>query len=334
MKKKNNFLVYSLAIMGLFLSITISCKKDDNKSNTTPQSLQVPVLTTSTVSGITLTTATCGGNITSDGGAAVTSRGVCWSTNLNPTTSDSKTIDGTGTGVFTSNITGLTGNTIYYLRAYATNSVGTSYGSEITFGTEGTVTDIDGNIYHTVTIGTQIWMLENLKVTKYNNGTSIPLVTADNSWSSLTTSGYCWYNNDYASNGSVYGALYNWYAVNTGNLCPTGWHVPTDTELTTLTNYLGGISVTGGKLKETGTTHWNTPNSDATNTSGFTGLPGGYRSGSSGIFGNIGRFGNWWSSTEANSVSSLDMGLAYNDGILGRYGDIKKIGYSVRCIKN
>ena len=136
-----------------------------------------------------------------------------------------------------------------------------------------TATDIDGNVYHTVTIGTQIWMVENLKTTRYNDGSPIPFVTDSSSWSNLTTPGYCWYNND-TTNKNTYGALYNWFAVNTGKLAPTGWHVPTDDEWTTLTTYLGGESIAGGKLKETGTTHWRTPNAGATNEIGFTASSG------------------------------------------------------------
>ena len=173
---------------------------------------------------------------------------------------NSKTTDGSGTGTFTSSITGLTAGTTYYVRAYATNSAGTGYGNDISFTTQqggvGNVTDDDGNVYHSVTIGTQVWMVENLKTTKYNDGTSIPLVTDATDWHNLLTPGYCWNNNDEATYKATYGALYNWYTVNTGNLCPTGWHVPGDAEWTTLTTYLGGEDVAGGKLKEVGITHW------------------------------------------------------------------------------
>ena len=138
-----------------------------------------------------------------------------------------------------------------------------------------TVTDIDGNVYHTVKIGTQVWMVENLKTTKYNDGTPIPLVTANSSWAILTTPGYCFYNNDANVNKATYGAMYNWYIVNTGKLCPAGWHVPIDAEWTTLTNYLGSENAAGGKLKEFGISHWVTPNDGTTNSSGFTALPAG-----------------------------------------------------------
>lgn len=163
------------------------------------------------------------------------------------------------------------------------------------------VTDIDGNIYHTVQIGTQIWMVENLKTTKFNDGTTIPLVTDNIAWSKLTTPAYCW-NKNIENNKDTYGALYNWYAVNTGKLCPKGWHVPTDNDWTILANYLGGEtydnknieSKTGGKLKESGTIHWSSPNEGATNETGFTGLPGGSRAYYKGDFNEIGTMGDWW----------------------------------------
>ena len=141
---------------------------------------------------------------------------------------------------------------------------------------DSTVTDIDGNVYKTITIGAQVWMKENLKVTKLNDGTAIELVINDDDWGISTSPGYCWYDND-VNNKNLYGGLYNGYCVITGKLCPTGWHVPTDSEWTELSDYLGGDDVAGGKMKETGTTHWLSPNTDANNESGFTGLPGGYR---------------------------------------------------------
>ena len=300
----------------------------------------VPTLTTIAASSITSTTATSGGNISSDGGAAVTARGVCWNTTQTPTIANSKTIDGTGVGIFTSSITTLTANTTYYVRAYATNSAGTSYGSQISFITQlisgGTVTDVDGNTYSTVTIGTQVWMVENLKVTKFNDNTAIPLVTDRYVWSFLWTPGYCWYNNDAETNKNTYGALYNWFAVNTGKLCPTGWHVPSDTEWTILTNYLGGESVAGGKLKETGTSHWISPNTGATNSSGFTALPGGDRTITI-SFSSIGQTGSWWSSTEIeNSSLSAYVWIMYSSSSNAKRNTnyFSSEGLSARCVKD
>jgi uncharacterized protein (TIGR02145 family) len=196
-----------------------------------------------------------------------------------------------------------------------------------------TVTDIDGNVYHPITIGTQVWLVENLKTTRYNDGTPIPLVTDSTAWSNLTTPGYCWYNND-AANKNTYGALYNWFTVNTGILAPTGWHVPTDTEWTTLTTYLGGESIAGGKLKETGSTHWRSPNAGATNESGFTALPGGHRD-INGAFSAIGDDGYWWSVTEYGSTGKVwYRNMNYNYAGVVRVSNNKINGHSVRCVKD
>lgn len=199
--------------------------------------------------------------------------------------------------------------------------------------TEITVTDIDGNVYHTVTIGTQVWMVENLKTTKYRDGTSIPNVTDNTAWSNLTTGAYCDYNNT-PSNSSTYGRLYNWYAATDAhNIAPTGWHVPTDADWSTLTTYLGGESVAGGKLKEIGTTHWQSPNTGATNEVGFTALPGGYRY-DDGAFYGIGSDGYWWSATEYDATYAWDLGMFNYGSNVDHYGGIKEDGFSVRCVRD
>jgi uncharacterized protein (TIGR02145 family) len=294
-----------------------------------------PAIYTTNALNIAETTASSGGNVTSDGGEVVIARGVCWSTTENPTITDSKTTDGTGIGSFSSDIAGLTANTTYYVRAYATNSVGTAYGNQVSFKTatasgSGIVTDIDGNVYHTVTIGTQVWMVENLKTTKYNDGTSIPNITDNEAWAGLTTHGYCWYNND-AVYKNTYGALYNWYSVNTGKLAPTGWHVPSDAEWIILANYLDGVTIAGSKLKEMGTLHWHTPNTDATNGSGFTALPGGDRSMA---FAGMGDVGHWWSRTYYDETHAWYIGLDYRFAILERLRYPKQMGFSVRCLRD
>jgi uncharacterized protein (TIGR02145 family) len=177
-------------------------------------------------------------------------------------------------------------------------------------------------------------MAENLKTTKYNDGTSIPLVTDGAAWAALSTPGYCWYNNDAATYKATYGGLYNWYTVNTGKLCPTGWHVPTDAEWTTLTTYLGGESVAGGRLKETGTTHWASSNEGATNESGFTALPGGKRS-YDGLFNGNKINGVWWSSTEyPSSYAWYRFMYSYLSDVTRDYYYSKPYGFSVRCIKD
>ncbi len=196
----------------------------------------------------------------------------------------------------------------------------------------GFVTDIDGNVYQTVTIGTQVWMKENLKVSKYRNGDPIPTNLTDDAWNSTTTGAYAIYNNDVANN-TTYGKLYNWYAVaDSRNLCPAGWHVPSDAEWTTLENYLGDSSVAGGKLKSTSNL-WNTPNTGATNESGFFGLPGGNRL-VNGTYNFIGYYGDWWSSTENSTTFVWSRGLYYYYGLSYRNSGYKQGGFSVRCIRD
>ena len=198
---------------------------------------------------------------------------------------------------------------------------------------DNTVIDVDSNVYKTVTIGTQIWITENLKTTKFNDSIAIPLVTNSTEWSDLTSPGYCWFDNDEASYKATYGALYNWYSVNTEKLCPTGWHVPTDSEWKTLTDYLGGESVAGGKLKEAGTTHWASPNTGATNESGFTALPGGLRY-LGGTFYDIGFIAYWWSSTETPGGNGRGRGMDFRESDVRSYIGNKYVGYSVRCMSN
>jgi uncharacterized protein (TIGR02145 family) len=296
-------------------------------------SIVVPTLSTTGVSVITSTTAKSGGSITSNGGATVTATGVCWGLSANPVVTDSHTSDGAATGAFTSSISSLTSNTTYHLRAYATNSAGTGYGNDVTFTTSVQVTDADGNTYNTVKIGTQLWMIENLKTTKYRDGTNIPKITDQTTWANLLTGAYSEYSND-NGNVAVYGRLYNYYAtINNLNLCPTGWHVPTDDEWTVLTNFLGGESVNaGGKLKESGTTHWTTPNFGATNESGFTALPGGARL-EDGTFSSNGLYGYWWSTTEFSSTFGWNRLMDYSNERVYRDGNNMKYGMSVRCIQ-
>lgn len=197
----------------------------------------------------------------------------------------------------------------------------------------GTVTDIDGNVYHTVTIGAQIWMIENLKVTHYRNGDAIPNVTDNAQWSNLTTGAYCNYNND-ANNAATYGRLYNWYAVNDiRKIAPQGWHVPGDAEWQILIDYLGGSAVASGKMRETGTTHWHSPNTGATNESVFSALPGGHRI-YNGTFDNIGEGTYFWSSTEIHSERAWDRGLYYSTLDVNRDDGPKRNGFSVRCVRD
>ena len=185
----------------------------------------------------------------------------------------------------------------------------------------------------TVTIGTQVWTSKNLNVSTYRNGDVIPQVQDKKAWANLTTGAWCYYGND-ASNGTKYGKLYNWYAVNDPRgLAPQGWHVPSDAEWTILETALGGSLVAGGKMKEAGTLNWTTPNTGGNNNSGFAGLPGGGRDGS-GAFDGVGSGGYWWSSAENGTTYAWVRGLGYNNGGIDRFGGNKKGGYSVRCLRD
>jgi uncharacterized protein (TIGR02145 family) len=280
-----------------------------------------------------------GGNITSDGGAPILARGVCWSIGTTPDIWDNKTMDGDGTGSFLSDLDGLTPATTYYLRAYAINSAGTSYGDVYSFTTP--IADIDGNIYKVVTIGTQVWMAENLKTTKFKNGDDIPEITNSNTWFTLKTGAYCNYDN-LPGYKDIYGLYYNFYAVvDSKKLCPSGWHMPTDAEWTTLIESLGGKEFAGEKLKETGTAHWDGPNI-ATNSSGFSARGGGHRSGGndgSGAFEGMKGYGIFWTSTvfdyeEYGLISALEHAIANSNTGIGTTAVFKQCGNSVRCIKN
>ena len=243
----------------------------------------------------------------------------------------------TATNIATFSNIGLTPGTTYIYRVYSYNEGGNSpvYSNELMLTTTA--------LLPTITIGTQFWQNTNLNVSSYSDGTSIPQVTDPTAWVNLTTGAWCYYNNDSAT-GTTYGKLYNWYAVvgiwneasktdvtQRKKLAPTGYHVPSDAEWTTLTDYLGGVGVAGGKMKAT--TLWNSPNTDATNTSGFTGLPGGCR-GYTGTFGNVGNIGIWWSSSEANTAVAWDRNLNYNNGGANSYLNDETNGYSVRCLRD
>lgn len=531
-----------LALIGLFLFIS-SCRKEEPA--------KLPIVSTTPATGITVNTATSGGLITADGGATIIANGVCWSTNINPTTNDSKTADAISNGQFVSNLTDLNGGTTYHVRAYATNAVGTAYGADMSFstlglapacltqpatnisGTEanlngtvnpnylsttvtfeygattsygqtatpiqnpftgnniinvtvnisglspgtkyhyriktensigttygddmtfttfgsapvavtqaacclsstgatlygsvnanylstivtfeygttisygnsvvsvpGTVTgntstnvsavlsgltssttyhyrikavnsigtvyggdmvfttepinhvnDIDGNTYQIVTIGNQIWMAENLKTTRFNDGTSIPNVTDASAWSALTTPGYCWYDND-GLNREIYGALYNWNTIdvtrNGGrNVCPNGWHVPTDAEWLVLINYLTnngfGYGGSGSDIAKSiaSTTMWSIDpiagnvgnNQTSNNASGFNAAPGGIRPGNLLPFESLGLVAVWWTSTPYNENANVRY-IRYDSNSVSGTVHLRTTGDAIRCVKN
>ena len=287
---------------------------------TTLQAL-LPAITSAMPTSIASTTVQCNGEVTSDGGAPTT-RGACWGTSPDPTVANSTMENGVGAGVFSVTITGLTPNTIYYTRVYATNSVGTVYGSTKMIRTmNSTVTDIDGNVYPTVMIGTQEWMAENLRVTHYRNGDAIPNITDNTQWLNTTTQGaWCSYDND-PTNKSTYGLLYNYYTTeDSRGVCPIGWHMPSDAEWTTLFSYLGGTAVAGYKMKKVGV-------GIGDNSSGFTALMGGYRH-YLGYFQNLEGCGYCWiANSNTVIIGNIEERVMVN--YLG-----KNCGFSIRCIKD
>lgn len=305
----------------------------------TTLSSQVLGILTNKVTYITKISAISGGTISAEGLSSVIERGVCWSTSQNPTILDSRTSDGTGQGDFVSNMTGLNTHTKYFVRSYASIKEDTFYGSEESFTTNGSVTDIDGNVYNTVTIGTQEWMSENLRVTQYMDG--VPLKNI----ADVYPAGYCSYQNE-VNYAKEYGYLYNQYAVvNRGGLCPLGWRVPSSDEWESLFNYMGGKEVAGIKLKEAGTAHWASPNAEAKNESGFSSLPGGYwvskfsHFNSSEIavyyieFHDIRNSGIWWSYDYSYNVikaQSANISIFFTN----TSQPLSRCGYSVRCIKS
>ena len=302
----------------------------------------IPTLTTNAVSNITTSTATGGGNVTSGGLANIKEYGLVWSTSANPTTNDnqSMTTDVMLNSGFTLNMSFLQANTLYHVRSYAKNSAGTGYGNDVTFTTTGSaaITDAAGNVYHSVTIGTQVWLVENLKTTKYRNGDLIPICTDGTQSVGLTTGARCSYNND-AGNTPIYGLLYNFYAVNDSRgIAPTGYHIATNAEWTTLINFYGGPTVAGGKLKEAGITHWATPNTGATNDNGFSALPGGWLvSGglTQSMYLYLGNVGVWWTSTSVDTKNAIAQSVAYNDVSTRQTNTVLWTdAFSVRCVKD
>jgi len=396
----------------------------------------LPVVGTSAVIEIQAYSARVGGNVSSDGGSAVTERGLYWGASTDPLTTGTKLILGSGPGVFADTLENLDPGATYYVMAYATNGLGTSYGEELdwtTLGEEpvattlgysditangvtlyglitpgelsttvefeygtstaygstmtatgspvtedddsvsasisgltqeteyhfrvkatndlgtvygedstfttvitgitGSVQDVESNTYQTIGIGFQQWMTSNLKTRKYNDGSAIPLVTSDSAWSAIDSDAYCWYNNDSASNHATYGVLYNWPAINTGKLCPSGWHVPTNADFSELVDFLGGAAAAGGLLKETGTTHWNSPNTDASDEYDFTALGGGKRF-ENGSFDFVKVEGNWWSSTNYSSLTANYFYMIFDFGNSFQAYTNKKQGMSVRCVKD
>ncbi len=297
---------------------------------------------TNLVNGITANSAKCEIQVLSNGGSTVTNKGVCWGNFINPTTTNNYISTSNSTDKITLNITGLNEYTIYHARSFVTNAYGTSYGEDIKFTTIGTsankgikfntnltygsITDIDGNTYKTITIGNQTWMAENLRVTRFRNGEAIPIKTINDTINESISIYQCEHLNP-----EVYGRMYSWYAATDNrNICPEGYHLPSEEEFNTLISYLGGS--TGSKMKEVGSTHWDLTNS-ATNESGMTALPTGYLQ-SSPSFGYIGGSSNWWTSKTNKPDSGLYFCLYSGQSSILKGNSNRNQALAIRCIKD
>lgn len=304
----------------------------------------VPAVTEPSVSNLQLSSATLNGKVNANNLSTTVSF------EYGPTTGYGSTsvalqspITGSSPANISLDLSGLAPETTYHFRISATNELGTTKSSDMTFTTYSAV-DGDNNLYHSVTIGTQTWLTENLKTTRYSDGTAIPFLPDNAAWAATVTGAYCDYNNTPA-NSTIYGRLYNWYAADNNaatkissnggkNVCPTGWHVANHDEWNTLITFLGGETVAGGKLKETGTIHWLSPNTGSTNETGFTALPGGVRN-FKGTYSFIYYYGFWWRSLDNSATSAWYSAMNYDDtGGYSYFSGNKQNGLSVRCIRD
>lgn len=329
----------------------------DQLTVVTVECSSLPVVTTTDISNVGLDYATGGGHVTEQGSSSVTARGICWSTSMNPTLSDNYTVDGSGIGIFTSQLSGLPPYTYIYVRAYATNGAGTAYGDNVNF-LSGYVADYETNLYKMVEIGSQTWMAENLRSTVYSDGTPIPYVDNDADWGALTTSdaacAYLW--ND-PGNAVPYGVYYTWLAIMNGEsssnsnpsgvqgVCPSGWHVPSDAEWQELEVYLGmdpGVADSfgemrgsvGGKLKQTGIEYWLDPNVGATNETGFSAVGSGYRRETDGLSYLQGKISMFWTSTIRFGTDGISRYIHDGATYMSKFGDSFDYGMVVRCVKD
>jgi uncharacterized protein (TIGR02145 family) len=297
------------------------------------QTLGFPVLITREITNRGTFVISTGGDILS--GGLILEAGVCWSTSPAPTIADDRTIDQLIYESFYSNPYGLLPNTTYYLRAYATNIAGTGYGNEIMVSMPpAAAADLDGNPYSAVTIGAQTWLVENLRTAHYANGETIDQITDASAWAIAGSGAWCHYENE-ARFEVPYGKLYNWYAVaDPRGVCPAGWHVPDSSEWNALFDILGGMETAGDAMKEAGTAHWMSPNSGATNSSGFTALPGGARSAEPGYAYPLGSLGLFWTASERNGGEAQGYYLFDSYHSVERQVYKKQMGLSVRCVKD
>jgi uncharacterized protein (TIGR02145 family) len=326
MKRKYfyQFPVIFFITAGIYL---LSCKKADNGTLST--------VITYTPIFISSTAATVGCIVNSDGGSGVVECGIYVSNAPNPETSSTKLKIGADTGTFLGQVTGFLPGVQYYIKAYAVNTKGESLGAQVDFTTPLKLTDYDNNSYETVKIGSQLWMAENLKTTRYKNGEVIGTTTpATISISGESTPEYQWAYNGDESNVTVYGRLYTGYVISDSRgICPDGWHVPTAVEFTNLISFLGGEDIAGGQVKEAGITYWNTPNTGATNVTLFSALPGGDRY-TEGTFETLGTNCLFWSSTEYSQDRFTNMILQNTTRTFTSSFNNKQNGLAVRCLKD
>jgi uncharacterized protein (TIGR02145 family) len=324
MKTLKYFWVVIFLIMS---SVFVSCKKPDNSTK--------PLVKTWDPLFISSTVGTIGFSVQSDGGSKILDCGIYVSELINPETSGTKLQIGADTGVFVIQLSGLSPNTEFYMKGYAKNAKGEGLGDQVTFTTPNTVADFDNNVYETVSIGTQVWMAKNLRTTHFLNGDLIATTTTPTlDISAEPAPKYQWSYSGDDANALTYGKLYTYYTItDTRNVCPAGWHIPTDAQWITLENFLGGFSVAASSLKESGNTHWTTYNTDATDISLYKALPGGNRN-STGAYSFLNNNGYWWSSTEADASNAWVRSMTVQSTADTRSGFLKKNGASVRCLKD
>lgn len=299
-----------------------------------------PGVSTGAAGSITDVSATVGGNVTATNGGAITERGICWGTSENPTVDDEFLAAdlGDGTGEFTADLTGLTMGTTYYVRAYAENSAGISYGDAVAFNT--LLRDADDNLYEVVRIGSALWMAENLATTHFNDDAVIQTGYSNAQWIALATPAYCWYG-DSPANKELYGALYNWFAANNANICPTGWHVPSDADFIALEVALGMDAATAATRSWRGDDEGTQLKSSSgwaampgTNSSGFNGVPAGFRIYTDGTFKQAGEVAYFWSTTSDSGERAMSRQLDNQHENVERAASMKVAGKSIRCVKN
>jgi len=326
-KRLINFSIMKLLFVAIVFSVFVSsCKKYDKTND-----LEISV-TTLPADNITYSSATITGNIENDDSDPVTEKGFCWGNLPNPTIEGVKIERGKGVGPFTAELDGLSDGVNYYVRTYLVNSKGVKYGNQVVFSTlSKPVQDIDGNVYSTVVIGKQVWMAENLRTSSYKNGNKIFFAKDESAWYSSEVGTYCYQCHE-PEYDAVFGKLYNKYIAKSQDVCPTGWHLPSSQEWNQMLDYLGGENVAGGKMKKVATDLWLYTSDNATNSSGFSGLPGGhYVSVGSNTGCNVSNMtysGYWWSSN--NQVFELN-GSRDNVRITTA---LPTYGYSIRCVRD